>query len=108
MNKFAALMNHIRQSMTDDEIGLAQVLSFIYQEEAQGVTVNPTRLVQLFRFGTGPTVHRKIADLEFRGYLSIDQSGVDMRSKVLRVTKDGVKYLAESEKGVINAIEAFA
>lgn len=108
MNKFAALMNHIRLSMTDDEIGLAQVLSFIHQENSQGASVNSTRLVQMIRFGTGPTVHRKIADLEFRGLLSVEQSGVDMRSKVLRVTKDGMKYLAESEKGVMNAIEAFA
>lgn len=108
MNKFAALMNHIRQNMSDDEIGQAQVLSFIHQENEQGVEVRPTQLVQMIRFGTGPTVHRKIYALEFRGLLSVDQSGVDMRAKVLKLTKEGRKYLDESEMGVMGAIEAFA
>ena len=104
MNKFAALMNYIRTNMSDDEIGLAQVLSFIHQENAQGASVNQTRLIRMICFGTGPTVKRKIADLEFRGLICISKSGVDLRSKTITMTKQGERYLMAEERAVMNVI----
>lgn len=106
MNKFAALMGYIRENMGETELGLNSMLAYIHQETASGSTVNTTKLVRKLCFGTGPTVNKKIAELEFRGLIDVSQSGVDLRANTITVTKQGEQYLLNSERQCLDVIAA--
>lgn len=106
MTKFAALMNYIRENMGDGELGLQSMLVYIQQETASGAIVNATKLIQKICFGTGPTVNKKINELEFRGLIDVIPSLSDLRAKTIVITKQGESYLRESERGVLEAIAA--
>lgn len=105
MNKFAALMSYIRESMGETELGLNSMLSYIHQETLSS-NVNATKLVRKLCFGTGPTVNKKIAELEFRGLIDVSQSGVDLRANTITVTKQGEQYLLNSERQCLDVIAA--
>ena len=98
MNKFAALMSYIRENMCETELGLNSMLAYIHQETASGSPVNTTKLVRKLCFGTGPTVAKKVTELEYRGLIDVSQSGSDLRAKTITVTKQGVQYLSNSER----------
>lgn len=106
MNKFAALMGYIRENMGETELGLNSMLAYIHQETASGSTVNTTKLVRKLCFGTGPTVNKKIAELEFRGLIDVSQSGLDLRANTITVTKQGEQYLLNSERQCLDVIAA--
>lgn len=106
MNKFAALMGYIRENMGETELGLNSMLAYIQQETASGSTVNATKLVRKLCFGTGPTVTKKIAELEYRGLIDVVASGSDLRSKTITVTKQGEGYLLAAERQCMNVIAA--
>jgi len=106
VNKFAALMEYIRDNMGETELGLNSMLAYIHQETASGSTVNATKLIRKLCFGTGPTVTKKIAELEFRGLIDVSRSGVDLRANTITVTKQGEQYLLNSERQCMDVIAA--
>lgn len=106
MNKFAALMGYIRENMGETELGLNSMLAYIHQETSSSSTVNTTKLVRKLCFGTGPTVAKKIAELEYRGLIDVSKSGTDLRAKTITVTKQGVQYLMNSERQCLDVIAA--
>lgn len=106
MNKFAALMGYIRDNMGETELGLNSMLAYIQQETASGSSVNATKLVRKLCFGTGPTVTRKITELEYRGLIDVSRSGVDLRANTITVTKQGEQCLLNSERQCLDVIAA--
>lgn len=88
--KFLCLLNDLKIENPDSEFeGCEDVLAFMHTRESEGTPVKITDLVQSLRFGTGPTVHRKITTLEGRGLISVTSSKSDGRAKVLSCTAAG-------------------
>lgn len=92
MNSYTTLMNYI-SSMNEMERGNDEVLAYIDTRESEGVPALITDLVYDRRFGTGPTVHRKIVSLEKLKLISVKRMATDGRAKSLTVTKTGRQYL---------------
>jgi len=108
VNKFAALMGYIRENMGETELGLNSMLAYIHQETASGSTVNTTKLVRKLCFGTGPTVHTKLSQLERAKLIKMVRSKDDGRSKIIQVTDKGVTYLRGKDREIGNMLGAMA
>ncbi len=100
MIKVTKVMNHFRERLTQNEIGLWFVLSFIYERSEQGVQTRITDLVQQLEFGTGPTVYKKVQDLHQQGMIEIIQCNGDMRAKSLSITKAAKQQFSELSKSL--------
>lgn len=100
MIKATTVMNHFRERLTQNEIGLWFVLSFIYERAEQGVQTRITDLVQQLEFGTGPTVYKKVQDLHQQGMIDIAPCNNDMRAKYLSVTKAAKQQFSELSKSL--------
>lgn len=88
-----------RKESTDSEIeGCEEILAYISIKEESNHPVKITDLVQSLQFGTGPTVHRKVAVLAQRGLIEISASKTDGRAKNLVLTKTGNDLLKERTK----------
>lgn len=103
MNKFAETMNAIRFNMNDETRGYFEILAFVSIREQDGIETNITDLVRSFVFGTGPTVHAKIAALCNMKLLSIKKSLSDARAKNLYVTAKGSQQLNNLNKEIMGA-----
>ncbi len=97
--KFLYILNELSKERADPEFdGCEDILAFMYIKDLEGKQAKITDLVQSLRFGTGPTVHRKVATLEARGLISVAQSKTDGRAKDLRCTSKGLAVLKDRSK----------
>ena len=96
--KSVKLLNFLRDRLDNNEIGLWFALAYIRDRDQKGEQTKITDLVQKIEFGTGPTVHRKIQELEELGLIVLEQSPTDARVKRIVTTE-----LAEQH---INSLEA--
>ena len=85
--------------------GCDEILSFVAEANAAGKPVKITDLVQYIVYGTGPTVHRKCNLLIERGLLTSEVSESDRRVKVLMLTKQGHKFLADRNNLMLQIIK---
>ena len=92
MNSYTTLMNYIA-NMTENSRGNDEVLAYIDLRETDGNPAQITDLVYDRRFGTGPTVHRKIISLEKSKFISVKRTETDGRAKSLIITAKGRAYL---------------
>lgn len=92
MNSYTTLMNYIAD-MTEASRGNDEVLAYIDLRESNGDPACITDLVYDRRFGTGPTVHRKITSLEKNKFIQLKRAKDDGRAKLLQVTSKGREYL---------------
>lgn len=103
--RFQNILIAARQQNPDAEIeGCEEVLSYIAESKYEGREIRITDLIMLQVFGTGPTVHRKCNLLTERGYLDFEVSKSDKRVKILALTKNGHKHLADRSNAMLQAI----
>ena len=97
--KFLNLLGAMRRENPDPEFeGCEEVIAFVYGKEMEGKDVKITDLVQSLRFGTGPTVHRKLSTLNSRGFVTSVKSSSDGRAKTLKCTVKGLAILKDRSK----------
>ena len=87
------------------EEGCEEVLSYVICRQESGATTKITHLVQSLKFGTGPTVHRKVTQLEKAGLFKLQTSPTDGRAKNIEVTAKGVKHLEDQHAKLQLAIK---
>jgi|GEM_PF-1269692 len=96
-----------RKESSDAEFeGCEEILAFMSIKEASNEPVKITDLVQSLRFGTGPTVHRKVSTLSERGLIKVSASKTDGRAKNLVLTKVGEDLLKERTKLMVSMLKA--
>lgn len=94
--KFLNLLSNIKKENPDPNFeGCEEILAYISIMESSGTPAMITNLVQSLRFGTGPTVHRKIKLLEERGLIEVAPSKADGRARLLSVSAKGNQHLKE-------------
>lgn len=107
--RFQNILLAARKENPDPELETCEeVLSYIAEKSVSGHEVRITDLIMLQVFGTGPTVHRKCNLLTERGYLGFEISKTDKRVKILALTKNGHKHLANRSKDMLQAINETA
>ena len=102
--KITHILNVLREEFSEYEVSLHQVLAYVYERKTQRVQTRVTDLVQKINFGTGPTVHNKLAWLEVRGPVELKQCATDGRAKVIVITTAGINQLREMEKILLEAV----
>lgn len=96
-----------RKESSDAEFeGCEEILAFMSIKEDSNEPVKITDLVQSLRFGTGPTVHRKVSTLAERGFIKVSASKTDGRAKNLVLTKVGEDLLKERTKLMVSMLKA--
>lgn len=90
--------NQKKDSPDPDFEGCEDILAYIAVQEANGKTVKITSLVQSLRFGTGPTVYRKVATLTERGLIDVVTCPTDARAKNMTITSAGTAILREKSR----------
>ena len=99
-NPYVRLLNFMRVSNSEDTgfSGCEEVMAYIHEANSSGKIVKITDLVQSLQFGTGPTVHRKVAELHSRGMIDVKRSTTDGRAKALVLSDAGLKHLDARNK----------
>lgn len=100
----AKVFNHLRSRLNSDELGMWFVLSYIYERDQQGIETRGTDLIQKLEFGTGPTVHKKILDLEDGGFIQVSASDTDGRAKCLSITDAGLVFMRDLDTTLKEAL----
>lgn len=100
---FVSAMGFIHES-NDVTRGENALLCFIHKMNCAGERVITSDLVFSRRFGTGPTVHRKVTGLIDRGLIETTKLSDDLRTKAIVLTATGKKYLVEQSKSLIKAM----
>ena len=68
------------------------LLVYLYQAHAAGAVVSMTALMHQKRFGSSPTIQRRVKELLTAGLVET-HGGVDKRQRCLRLTAQGLAYL---------------
>ena len=80
------------------------LLAYLYEAEHVGQAIRVTDLVRAERFGTLPTVNRRLKELTAGGLVEM-AVGTDRRTRVVRVTPKGERVL-ENRNALLLAAEA--
>lgn len=107
MNKYTAIVSFLA-NLTENDRGCDEVLSYVYNNDSQGVTTKITDVVYERRFGTGPTVHSKLSQLESKKLIKLIRSKDDGRAKIIQITDKGLSLLAERANEVGQMLGALA
>ena len=95
-SNYARIVNFLNTAKTSEiEEGCEEVMSFIVCRQESGNATKITDLVQSLKFGTGPTVHRKVSQLNEAGLIKLVRSASDGRAKHLELTPKGIKHLED-------------
>ena len=107
-NPYVRMMNFLRISNTEDSSfdGCEEVMAYMHEAHANGKSVKITDLVQSLQFGTGPTVHRKVVELQERGLIEVARSATDGRAKTLIISDSGMKHLDARSKSLKAILQA--
>ena len=99
---YVRMLNFMRASNNDDQgfEGCEEVMAYMHEAAANDKNVKITDLVQSLQFGTGPTVHRKVVELQARGLISVARSTTDGRAKSLILSESGLKHLEQRSKSL--------
>lgn len=101
-NAYVRLLNFMRVSNNAESgfEGCEEVMAYMHEANANGKPVKITDLVQSLQFGTGPTVHRKVVELQQRGLIDVARSTTDGRAKTLVLSDAGLKHLDQRSKSL--------
>lgn len=101
-NAYVRMLNFMRVLGNEDMgfDGCEEVMAYIHESAAQGKAVKITDLVQSLQFGTGPTVHRKVLELQQRKLIEVSRSATDGRAKTLVLSDAGIKHLDQRSKSL--------
>lgn len=78
--------------------GCDEILCYMAVKEAEGRSVKITELVQSLKFGTGPTIKRKVDYLVNHGLISMIKSKTDARAKDLSLTAAAINHIKERSR----------
>lgn len=106
-NPYVRMLNFMRVSNNTDTsfAGCEEVLAYMHEAAANGKSVKITDLVQSLQFGTGPTVHRKVVELQERGLIVVERSTTDGRAKSLVLSEAGAKHLDQRSKSLKTVLQ---
>ena len=106
-NPYVRLLNFMRAANNEDSgfSGCEEVMAYMHEANALGKVVKITDLVQSLQFGTGPTVHRKVTELQERGLIEIKRSATDGRAKSLVLSDSGMKQLDSRSKSMKTVLQ---
>lgn len=94
--RFLNLVNQFHEEAQNAELERSiPLIAHVAEVEANHGSVRSTDIVLQQRFGTGPTVIRRIAYLCEMGYLKSTPSPTDRRVRFLSVTKKGYAVLTK-------------
>ena len=97
--KFLGLLGNLKQQNPDPDFeGCEEILAQLAINSHESNPCRVTDLVQSMRFGTGPTVHRKVGVLVERRFIEVSADPTDARAKLLTITSKGIDYLKEKSK----------
>lgn len=101
-NPYVRMLNFLRASSNADSSfdGCEEVMAYMHEANAVGKPVKITDLVQSLQFGTGPTVHRKVVELQNRALIEVVRSATDGRAKTLVLSDAGLKHLDQRSKSL--------
>lgn len=102
---FVQAMGFIHET-NDVTRGENALLCFIYKMNCAGERIIISDLVFSRRFGTGPTVLRKVTGLIDRSLIQTEKESEDLRAKSIVLTATGKKYLAEQGKALMAQIKS--
>lgn len=107
-NPYVRMLNFMRASNNGDAgfEGCEEVMAYMHEAAANGKNVKITDLVQSLQFGTGPTVHRKVTELQERGMIDVKRSPTDGRAKALVLSDAGIKHLESRSKALKTVLQA--
>lgn len=107
-NPYVRMLNFLRASNNADSgfDGCEEVMAYMHEAAAVGKLVKITDLVQSLQFGTGPTVHRKVIELQTRGLIDVSRSATDGRAKTLVLSDAGMKHLDQRNKSLKAVLQA--
>ncbi len=105
-SNYARIINFLNTGKDSGiEEGCEEVLTYVICRQEAGEVTKITHLVQSLMFGTGPTVHRKVSQLEKAGLFKLDTSPTDGRAKHIEVTAKGISYLESQNKKLQAALK---
>lgn len=105
--RFLNQISDLKKAAQDHDVeGCDEILAYLAVREAKGLAVNVTELVQSLKFGTGPTVHRKVSVLAERRFIKIAKSKTDARAKVLSLAAPGLNHLKERSRLMKRCLES--
>lgn len=107
MNKYTAIVSFLA-NIPESVRGCDEVLAYIYNNDRQGITTKITDVVYQRRFGTGPTVHSKLGQLEQKKLIKITRSKGDGRAKDIQITDKGISYLRGQDQEIGEMLGALA
>lgn len=94
--RFLNLMRAFTQDNPDPEVeGCEEILAFVAEECWSGKAVRMTDLTRSMELGTAPTVHKKVAALAKKGFLTFHEHSSDKRSRVMSITPVGEAFLED-------------
>jgi len=94
-NTFVRFTNLVQKLYAEQSTECAEVdalLAHIYAQNESNVPVCITDLVRAERFGTLPTLSKRLQDMEKRGLVKIS-TGTDRRTRLVQVAAGGVQLL---------------
>ncbi len=92
MNKYTAIVSFL-SNIPENVRGCDEVLAYVYNNDRQGVPTKITDVVYQRRFGTGPTVHSKLSQLERNKMIKLCRCKDDGRAKIIQITDKGTSML---------------
>lgn len=107
MNKYTAIVSFLA-NIPEHVRGCDEVLAYIYNNDRQGIPTKITDVVYARRFGTGPTVHSKLGQLERNKMIKLSRSKDDGRAKLIEITDKGISYLRGQDKQIGQMLGALA
>jgi len=90
--QFANLLHKFYAEQPAASAEIDATLSFAYEAEQAGNPLRVTDLVRAERFGTLPTVNRRLKDMVARGLIEMP-AGADRRTRLIRVLPAGERLL---------------
>lgn len=107
-NTFVRFTNLVQKLYAEQSTESAEVdalLSHIYEQNEAKVPVCITDLVRADRFGTLPTLSKRLQDMEKRGLIMVS-TGSDRRTRLVEVAQGGMDLLENRAKLLAEAAAA--
>lgn len=107
-NTFVRFTNLVQTLYAEQSTECAEVdslLAHIYEQNETKVPVCITDLVRADRFGTLPTLSKRLQDMEKRGLIKVT-TGSDRRTRLVEVAKGGAELLENRAKLLSEAAAA--
>ncbi len=107
-NTFVRFTNLVQKLYAEQSTESAEVdalLAHIYEQNESRVPVCITDLVRADRFGTLPTLSKRLQDMEKRGLIKVT-TGSDRRTRLVEVGRGGMELLENRAKLLTEAAAA--